>query len=465
MKARRRDERGVVAIMAAMLSVVLLTCAALSVDVASQVDQRQVLHNTLDTAALSGAMLLPDATAATTQALAVAHTNDPSVTPIVTFFCIVGSTGTPPVVNPLGIPGSCNPGPAPYTAATYPGLKCNSAICSIPCFAAQGDSCNAIQLVAQKDVPFNFAPVIGINKGSTGSLSSVACKGGCGSPVITPIDLAIIADRTSSMSTPASAAVKTGVQGMLKMFDPANTQVAFGMNSLSKDTTKTCTTHPAATDTDGQWFPISSNGSALFKDYIVAGSKPPALNTASPLVAGINCMTQSNIGTWLAAPIDAATALLTTDPKHNPAAKKALVYMTDGAPNEDDNSVRTRLNVVTAAKPAWGSSSGPTACSHATQAAADAKAAGVIVVTIAYDADSETCGGGGTRLLDELAAMASPTATGPSTSNGCSSPALVAAENSDGDYFFCAAQPSDLASIFQTAAITIAGGSRLMWMP
>ena len=46
-----------------------------------------------------------------------------------------------------------------------------------------------------------------------------------------------------------------------------------------------------------------------------------------------------------------------------------------------------------------------------------------------------------------------------------SNAAAITKENGDGDYFFCAAQPSDLAAIFVTAAVVIAGGSHLVWMP
>jgi hypothetical protein len=464
LRQRRRDEHGAVAVMVGLLAVILLVCGAMSIDVGNEVDQRQSLHNTLDTAALSGAMLLPDATAAKAQALATAHANDPDSSPAVAFWCIVGAKGTPPAVDPLAIPGACNPGPAPYTAGGYPGLKCTTTICAVPCVPEQGDTCNAIQLSDRKDVPFDFGPVIGVDKGTTGSVGVIACKGGCGSPVLTPIDLAIIADRTSSMTSQAFTAVKSGVQGMLQMFDSTNTQVAFGMNSLSKP--GTCTTHPASSTSDGLWFPISSGGSVLFSDYLVSGSKPPVLNASSPLVAGITCMTQSNgIGTWLAAPIDAANELLSTDPKRNPAARKAIVYMTDGQPNEGYTSPRVTSgrNLVTSTKKAWGSTTAATACGDATLAASDAKAAGVTVVTIAYDVSTMTCGS--KTLLDQLASMASPVGGVASTSNGCDTAAKVAAENSDGDYFFCAAQPSDLASIFQTAAGSIAGGTKLVWMP
>ena len=116
MTTRRRDEQGAIAILTAVLAVVLLACAALAVDIASISSERQQLHDTVDTSALSGAMLLPDATAAQAQALAVAHNNDADSTPAVKFYCIVGSKNTPPVVDPMFIPAACNPGSAPYVA-------------------------------------------------------------------------------------------------------------------------------------------------------------------------------------------------------------------------------------------------------------------------------------------------------------------------------------------------------------
>ena len=61
MTTRRRDEQGAIAIMTAVLAVVLLALAALAVDIASVSSERQQLHDTVDTSALSGAMLLPDA--------------------------------------------------------------------------------------------------------------------------------------------------------------------------------------------------------------------------------------------------------------------------------------------------------------------------------------------------------------------------------------------------------------------
>ena len=458
--------------MTAILAVVMVGSAAMAVDIASLSSQRQQLHDTVDTSALSGAMLLPDATEAEAQARAVAYENDDESTPAVKFYCIVGSKGTPPAVDLTFVPAACNPGPAPYVAGiVYPDLRCNAKICAIPCVPSQGDVCNAIEVSDEKRVPFGFAGVLGMTEGTTGSLSSVACKGGCGMLATNPIDIAVIADRTSSMSATAFAAVKTGVQDMLKVMTPSMHQVMFGLNSRSV-ASGTCMTTPASSKTTGKWFPISTGGSSLYKDYL-SSTTPPTLNVNSPLVMGMQCMSQSSgLGTWLGSPIDAAEEMLGTDPQRNPLAKKAIIYMTDGDPNEDERVLRPG-NIRNTALP-WGDSDKKTACDNALTAANDAKSKDVMVITIAYDVSTVRCGSSGSDplLTARLAAMAGPAASaddggdGPGgLPDGCGTQAAINKENGDGDYFFCAAQPSDLAAIFVTAAVVVSGGSHLVWMP
>jgi Putative Flp pilus-assembly TadE/G-like len=478
MTTRRRDESGAVALLVALLCVVLFGCAALAVDLTSQSDERQQLHDTLDTAALSGAMLLPDGEAARLHAQQIVEDNDPEAAPaVVNFYCITGSTGTPPAVDSTFIPSACDPGDPPYTAANYAGLRCNASICAIPCVPSPNpslsDVCNAIELTDEKSVPFGFANIFGISEGSTGSLSTVACKGGCGKAAPNPLDIAVIADRTSSMSTSAFNAVKSGVQGMLQVMDPSLDQVMFGMNSRSGASVP-CVTRPAGGTTQGKWFPIESGGgSYLFNDYL-STTAPPALNNSSLLVRGMQCMTQSNgLGTWLASPIDAGVEMLNNDPKRNPLAKKAIIYMTDGEPNENQTRSRPGTNRNTAAP--WGNTNGTSACNNALTAASDAKNADVVMVTIAYDVSGTRCNGGsGTLVTERLAAMAGPQPSaddggdGPNGLPGGCSPSradAIASENADGDFFFCAAQPSELASLFETAVVTLGTGSRLVWMP
>ena len=56
---RKRDELGVVAIIAALLAVVLLMFAAYAVDIGMQVNRKHQLNDTLDAAAQAGAFELP----------------------------------------------------------------------------------------------------------------------------------------------------------------------------------------------------------------------------------------------------------------------------------------------------------------------------------------------------------------------------------------------------------------------
>jgi hypothetical protein len=75
-------------------------------------------------------------------------------------------------------------------------------------------------------------------------------------------------------------------------------------------------------------------------------------------------------------------------------------------------------------------------------------------------------------VLDVLAQAASPTRIvdgvggDPSVAqNDCSTDALRAAENSDGDFLFCAASGTDMAPIFTTALSQTTKGIKLMRMP
>ena len=60
MSRRRRDESGAVAIMFALLATVLMGMAALGVDLASQVNERQKLQDAMDAGAQAGAYQLPN---------------------------------------------------------------------------------------------------------------------------------------------------------------------------------------------------------------------------------------------------------------------------------------------------------------------------------------------------------------------------------------------------------------------
>jgi hypothetical protein len=113
-----------------------------------------------------------------------------------------------------------------------------------------------------------------------------------------------------------------------------------------------------------------------------------------------------------------------------------------------------------------GSTNGTTACTNLKQVATSTKAQGVLIVTVAFGA-ANTAQCGSEFVRNVLAGAASPDAQGnPSDAdNNCSTPALRAVENSDGDFFFCAATGTELGPIFVTAVNALNPNSRLVRIP
>lgn len=362
---RRHDESGVVAILVALLSVVLLMFAAYAVDIGMQINRKQQLNDTLDAAAQAGAYELPgSATNAKVQALKFAEAHDPTekgtLAPNVDFWCVVASTLTSGVYQPdaTQIPSTCYPGTSPYTAgANYKStgrkITCSKALCAIPCVEPSPNNgtpkiaCNTIRVYQGRVVDFAFAPAGGIQQGGTGNLISVACKGSCGTVAPNPMDVAVIADRTLSMDSDDVAEMVSGIKGMLKEMTPEQQYVALGAIGRSQPSTTSqngsCNstskglTWPSNAGNSGKWVPISYSN-----NYVDANKN---LQTNSTLVKGVNCLTnqsQSAQGTSLASPMKAAaryllgydTNNLSSLPQRSSPAQKVIIFETDGQPNE-----------------------------------------------------------------------------------------------------------------------------------
>ena len=519
----RRDSRGAVAIVFAILSFLILVCCAFAVDLTMQTNRKQHLHDTLDAAAQSGAYALPaDLNGAESSALAYAAKHDPSAVgankPVVTFYCIVSATGLPPSYTPdtTQIPVVCNPGPGPYNTSTYPGLKCNVKMCAIPCAKTAGHTCNTIRVSSRRDVDFKFGQVAGVPKGGTGALNSVACKGSCGAVPPNPMDIAVVADRTGSMSSTDVNAMIAGIKSMLQTMQTSQHYVALGTigrstaaATPSSEPGAACPSTPSGNVSTGAWVsvPFSNN-------YLSSGTTN--INTSSGLVKAINCLTNaSSTGTALASPFKLASRYLLGMDSNNlgslPARQgtptKVLIFETDGQPNEGaPTGGSTTLTTTTNGKDIfsnvgdkhqtngkWYYDGGNVACNNLAQVAANAKAAGILVITIAYNLSGITCdsndspqGSGsactsanpckyGTQgttvqnVTNILAGAASPSAAGPNSAYDKACPTSgqtgTFAENTDGDYFFCAASGSDMASIFKTALSQASGGIKLIRLP
>ncbi|MFE4227504.1 pilus assembly protein TadG-related protein [Arthrobacter sp. NPDC056886] len=457
-------ERGAAAVIFALMIPVLFGALAMALDVGRLVYERQHLSNAMDAAALAGAASLPgDPVAARNAAMSFARANDPAAAPTVTFWCVVASTGAGRTVVSSQIPSVCNPG-------TIAGARCSETICAIPCIPGGSNSCNSITVTDDKDVAFNFAPVIGINSGNTGSLAADACKGSCGSQIPNPMDIALVADRTGSMSDANRNLMVAGIKSTLQTMTRDLQYVALGTIHRSKTSPGSCITTPS-TDTTGPWMPVPFSNDYTQNPALPGGSPP--LNTGSTLIKGLNCLSASSGGTYLAAPLKAAARYvlgltpnnLGSLPARSTPARKAIILETDGQPNEQnvaasDNSLNTANDI--------GTTNAAVACSNLKAVAANAKAEGLLIVTVAFgDATTAQCGTGGEFVRNVLAGSASPDSHGnPSTSNNdCSTASLRSAENSDGDFFFCAASGSELGPIFVSAVNTISSNSRLIRIP
>ncbi len=450
-------ERGASMLIFALLVPVLFGSIALAIDYGHLLFERQHLSNALDAAALAGVTSLPnDPVSAQSAALSYAGLNDPGTVPTVKFWCVVGSAGAAKTVASGQVPSVCDPG-------TTAGAKCNETICAIPCATGSGHTCNSITVTASTDVPFAFAPVIGINTGNTGALSSNACRGSCGAQSPNPMNVAIVADRTGSMSDTDLSSLKSGIQSTLQTMTKDQQYVALGTIGRSSSTSG-CITNPSGSQTSGPWLPVP------FSNDYTTSATPPALNNSSNLVKGLQCLAHSSTGTSLASPMKAAARyLLGFDPNNlgslptrSGTPRNAIILETDGQPNEPDVAGSTSISTPGDI----GSSNGITACNNLKAVAADAKARGILVVTVGYNLSTERCGGTGAYVRDVLAAAASPDAQGnPSTANSCTTAADIAAENSDGDYFFCAGSGTALGPIFVSAINAISGSSHLISIP
>jgi hypothetical protein len=472
----RPSERGAVAVLMAALVVVLLGAAAIGVDIAQQVASKQQLRDTMDTAAHAGAYELPDnAAGATAAAVAMAKSNDPEADPVADLWCVVASQGLPPVVVSSQIPSTCNPGPPPYVPIAYPGMGCNDEICAIPCVPAQGDTCNTIRVADSKVVPFAFAPAIGYDEGSTGQVLSVACKGTCGQEVPNPMDVAVVADRTGSMSTADIGSMVNGIRSMLTVMTPSQQYVSLGSigpAATSAAGSSSCRSAPYSGS-------LSTNGTAWkwmslpFHDDYLTGGATPSLNGASHLVKAIGCLTtKSSTGTHLAAPMKSAARYLlgidgnnlTSLPARVGTPRKVIIFETDGQPNEQFTNSSTPLTGT--AYP--GNPNGEKACENLVKVADNAKAEDILVITVAFNLTTQRCGGSsGPTVTGTLAAAASADKTGAASDadTDCASSASRAAENADGDFFFCAASGDDMSSLFVTAIGSASGGIRLIRLP
>lgn len=299
---RHQREKGAVAVIVAFAMLLLMAAAAVGVDLASLMYERQKLRNALDAAAAAGAQQLPGHPAqAATEAETIFRKNMPAgdTTPIsVKLRCVVGydaDTHTPDWATVVSV---CN-----ITSKAFNASECNDSICSVTCdpTTQTNAQCNTITVKSRKEVKYTFGPAIGVPTGDTKYMTSVACRGFCGTAVPNPMDVVVMADRTPSMIEGDVPKMQAGIKDMLLTMTRDQQYIAFGAIHKSVTDSSGCVTAvnrgytaaPYSTNVadgkvfTGSWVPTS------FSNTYTTGNRNDgtlAKNTADPVYKAIDCL-------------------------------------------------------------------------------------------------------------------------------------------------------------------------------
>ncbi|MGA3029760.1 MAG: pilus assembly protein TadG-related protein [Candidatus Limnocylindrales bacterium] len=319
-------ERGQILVLFELALIVILGFAAIVIDLGVLRNNRQILVNTFDSAALAGGHLLPvdgsvagNAAAVNTLINKTIQANYPGGLPTsnytITYKCLIGAdatTGAPLVSR--DVPTVCNPtnalGHTPvasdFSSAGLTGVWITY------CDPTLGDKCNVVVITGSATTQYLLAPVLGVGSGSTGIVVSAACNGPCGTSPVVPVDLVIILDRTLSMAGSSGGANKitslqNAAKAVLSVYNPAKQRVALGVVGPSAvdasgnpvlggcDAGGSATVYGAADNTS--WVPETTLNSAT-----------TTLNSATTTLSSATTTLSSAITTTTATTIHVASA-------------------------------------------------------------------------------------------------------------------------------------------------------------
>ena len=390
----REREHGQIIILFALALVVILAFAAIVVDLGVLRNNRQILANTMDAAALAGGTLLPvdgsptasptgqfaKANALITQTIQANYPSLPSSNYTITYKCLIGVDGSGNAWVSRDVPTVCNPthavGHTPVVASDFPGAGPTRVAA---CRPDLGDLCNVVVVAGSATTPFVLGGAVGVTSGSTGIVTSASCNGPCGASPVIPVDVVLIMDRTASMSSAAIAAIQAGASTVLSVFNPAIQRVALGTIGPSTPGLNTCpsgSTSPLRGSgqvygvgmsnasninfftypTDlSKWIPVDFTGTDTGTPGVTwneAYSVNGVTSTTTRIWKAISCLYSYTQGTNLDTPVMMAQQYLNTYGRSG--VKKGIILETDGSPEAGDGSAHylcnTANNTATTAK-------------------------------------------------------------------------------------------------------------------
>jgi hypothetical protein len=470
-RARFDDERGVVAVMVALLMVVMVGSAAFVFDLSRLRHERHLIQAAVDLGSLAGAAYLPvsdppGAAQAEATARGVAEKNAGALVGsglAIDFACVVSDPEGNGGQDSGDLAFAC--GPAAGAGTWTGGWTSRGGKALHICNPYAGDLCNTIKLTASSIVEYWFAPIMGINEGNTGAVAAAACKGFCGQSS-SPLDVVFVIDRTGSMSNADIANVKDAIvdtsaaeDSVLEFYDPDD--VYIGLVALPYKSA----TDPCAVDKRQNYpAPVPPN-QALWQlngfsnDYRTAAGN---INPLSTLVQRIQCMQHadgtvlsyvpggprggSGLHTNHAEAIQAAQALLS---QGRPEAPDVIIFFADGQANQPTPAMQP--------------------CQYADASSTVAKTSGTTVFALGYGVDTTRCaqdtsasspfrGRYGTYFLSQVA---SPYPSGLDSDDNAPGGCAIE-ENTDGDFYFCESRGEDLDTVFRQIAVQSIQRSRLL---
>jgi Putative Flp pilus-assembly TadE/G-like/von Willebrand factor type A domain len=318
------------------LLTLLLFCGAV-IDIGNAYRVKQALQASADAAVAAGAGNLPNTAAANTAAHTLSAENTgknrivgvPNVTANVTLDC---STS----------PNFCNPA-------------------------------NTVHITESANIPTYFLRLIGINSISE-SVHAQACSP-CGG---LPLDVMIVLDRTGSMAGSKLTNAKAGILAFLSGMDPSIDNVGLAVLPPAPTAAQGCTDVSSYFNTytpQGQYDGAGGTYSLQNAAYVLVplsntyATSLGNLNNTSPLISTVNCV-QDGGGTAYAEAIDAAYQELQAHGRQG--TQKVIVFLSDGAANDAPNFLANTSPYRT------------NPCGQGVTSAGVAKAAKVLVYTIAY---------------------------------------------------------------------------------
>ena len=324
---RRRDrEHGQIIVLFELVLIVILGLAALVIDGGVLRNNRQILVNALDSAALAGGSLLPvdnsvpghTATDANTLITQTIQADYPGLTTPqdyqIYYKCLVGvDPNTNLAWVSRDVPAACDPTHAvQHTPAASDFIGAGPTRVS-DCNPAAGDKCNVVVIQGAATTQYKLAPVIGLNSGSTGTVVSAACNGPCGASPVVPVDLVIILDRTRSMADNYNQSnedpngvkihnLEDAAKAVLGVYDPSKQRVALALTGPSdvdaagNPTLTACSGSAYGKANDTNFFPHTTlSGASTVVDSAATTVNDPKTNLGGPATTLSGTMTKTSL--------------------------------------------------------------------------------------------------------------------------------------------------------------------------